>query len=81
VTSRASLESELEQVRARGYASNFGEAEDEIGSVGVAIRDRLGRDRAALSVAAPLARLTEREIPDFVRAATATAAAVGKDLA
>lgn len=81
VTSRASLESELEQVRARGYATNFGEAEDEIGSVGVAIRDRLGRDRAALSVAAPLARLTEREIPDFVRAATATATAVGKDLA
>jgi DNA-binding IclR family transcriptional regulator len=81
ITSRALLEKQLEQVRVRGYASNVGEAEDEIGSVGVAIRDPLGRDRAALSVAAPLARLTDSEIPGFVEGARATAAAIGRDLA
>ncbi len=59
ITSRDELETHLDEIRARGYATNFGESEEEIGSIGVAVRDADGRPRAGLAVSGPLSRLNE----------------------
>ena len=77
---RARLEREGRLVRRRGYATNFGETEEDIGSVGVLIQDRHRLPRAALSVAAPTSRLTDRAISTMARAALRTAAAIGEAL-
>ncbi len=56
--SRTELEAELARVRELGYALNAGESEDGVNSVGVAV---VHPDRgvvAALSIAAPAARMT-----------------------
>jgi len=53
---RIDLFAELELVRARGYATNFGESEPEVSAVGVVLRDRQDQARAALSVTAPRTR-------------------------
>ena len=47
---------EIAKARARGYAVNAGEIEDDVGSVAVAFRDFAGR-LAAIAVAAPTSRL------------------------
>ena len=64
---RDKLETELEQVRKRGYATNFGESEEEIGSVGVAVHDAEGQPRAGLAVSGPLSRLNGED-PEKVAA-------------
>ena len=53
---RIDLLAELELVRARRYATNFGESEPEVSAVGVVLRDRQDHARAALSVTAPRTR-------------------------
>lgn len=80
IRTRARLERELCLVRERGYATNFGETEEDIGSVGVVIRDRQGTPRAALSVAAPTSRLTGRAVSTMGRAALRAAASIGETL-
>ncbi|WP_437099696.1 IclR family transcriptional regulator [Streptomyces sp. enrichment culture] len=57
IVSPKALERELDRIRERGYATSFGEGEAEIGAVGAAVTDRLGRPRAAITVSAPLARM------------------------
>jgi IclR family acetate operon transcriptional repressor len=57
ITSRTALEGHLDEVRARGYATNFGESEEEIGSIGVAVVGPRGRARAGLAVSGPLSRV------------------------
>ncbi len=80
IRTRAQLEREVSLVRKRGYATNFGETEDDIGSVGVLIQDRQRAPRAALSVAAPISRLTHKAISSMAKAALRTAAAIGETL-
>jgi DNA-binding IclR family transcriptional regulator len=70
ITSRDELEAHLAQVRARGYATNFGESEEEIGSIGAAVLDADGRPRGGLAVSGPLSRLNESRASD-VRAIVA----------
>lgn len=53
---RVDLLAELELVRARGYAVNFGESEPDVSAVAVVLRDHRDRARAALSVTAPRTR-------------------------
>ncbi len=53
---RIDLLAELEFIRARGYATNFGESEPDVCAIGVVLRDRQGRARAAVSVTAPRSR-------------------------
>ncbi len=53
---RDALEAELAEVAARGYATNWGESEDSVGSVGVAVA---GGSPLAISIAAPTSRLDE----------------------
>lgn len=54
---RTTLEHELEQVRSRGYAVNAAESEDGVNSVGVAVIHPSRGAVAALSLAAPAARM------------------------
>ena len=52
---------EVGKARARGYAVNSGETEEDVGSVAVAFRDFAGRP-AAIAVAAPTSRLNAQRI-------------------
>jgi DNA-binding IclR family transcriptional regulator len=61
ITTQAKLIKELSRARARGYAVNAGETEDDVGSVAVAFRDFAGRP-AAIAVAAPTSRFTAQRI-------------------
>jgi IclR family transcriptional regulator, acetate operon repressor len=61
ITTQAKLMKEVSRTRARGYAVNAGETEDDVGSVAVAFRDFAGRP-AAIAVAAPTSRLTTARI-------------------
>ena len=61
ITTQAKLLKEVSRARARGYAVNAGETEDDVGSVAVAFRDFAGRP-AAIAVAAPTSRLTTSRI-------------------
>jgi IclR family transcriptional regulator, acetate operon repressor len=61
ITTQAKLMKEVSRTRARGYAVNTGETEDDVGSVAVAFRDFAGRP-AAIAVAAPTSRLTTPRI-------------------
>jgi len=58
ITTKAALRTELERVRKRGYASNGGESEDGVSSIGVAVLNSSGRPVAAVSVAAPVSRMS-----------------------
>lgn len=82
LTSRAALEAELARVRELGYATNFGESEPEIGSIGIAVHDADGRPRAGLAVSGPLSRVNEAtDVTEILRAARATAQEAGAGLA
>jgi IclR family acetate operon transcriptional repressor len=61
ITTQAKLMKEVARARARGYAVNEGETEDDVGSVAVAFRDFAGRP-AAIAVAAPTSRLSTSRI-------------------
>lgn len=56
VAKRAKLEKELKETRARGYARSFGESEEGVCSIAVALRNQDGEARAAISIAAPISR-------------------------
>ena len=80
ITDRDALERQLAEIRERGYATNHGESEDGVGSVGVAVRNPAGEPRAALSVALPLDRWTETTEQHAVAALDAAATALGAHL-
>jgi IclR family transcriptional regulator, acetate operon repressor len=59
MTRRSDLVAELERVRARGYAVNLEESEAGVSSIGRAIVRSGGAVAGALSIAAPLSRITD----------------------
>jgi DNA-binding IclR family transcriptional regulator len=67
---RTQLLAELEQVRADGYATNFGESEVGIHAVAVVQRTSSGRPAAAMAVSAPEQRLPKKRVPELVSALT-----------
>jgi DNA-binding IclR family transcriptional regulator len=58
VATLPSLIAALAEVRANGYATNYEESEDGVGSVAIALRDAGGTARAAVAVAVPTTRLS-----------------------
>ncbi|MHB9849039.1 IclR family transcriptional regulator [Streptomyces krungchingensis] len=58
---RSELLAELDRVRERGYALNRDESEEGVSSIGVAVSRGGHQPLAALSVAAPAARLGEQQ--------------------
>lgn len=73
LTSRDALLAELDQIRERGYATNFGESELGIAAVAVAQRTMSGSVPAALAISAPETRLPRDRVPALVEALMATA--------
>ena len=55
---RTELEAELDRIRRRGYATNAAESEDGVSSVGVAVVHPSRGPIAALSLAAPVGRMS-----------------------
>ncbi len=72
----ADLERELEQVRARGYATSFEESEPGIAAVAAVIPEPALLPRAAIGVSAPSFRLTRKEASRVGAAVLETARAV-----
>ena len=69
LTTMAELAAELEAVRDRGYAVNFGESEDDVAAVAVAVP----LQTAAITVSAPITRLAEADAPQIAAAAARAA--------
>ncbi|MFJ4682940.1 IclR family transcriptional regulator [Streptomyces sp. NPDC088789] len=65
VTDTDRLRSDLDEVRARGYAVNRGEWRSDVGSVASAVLGESGTPIASLSVNVPMSRLTEESEPYF----------------
>lgn len=61
VPTRTALRHQLERVRTTGYALECEENNDNVGCVGVAIRDRENRPAYALSVSTPMFRFDEEQ--------------------
>lgn len=80
LTTRTELERVLATVRRRGYATNEGESEAGVGSLGVVVRTERAEPRAGISVAMPLDRLNVATKKSVVAALTATAASLGARL-
>lgn len=72
------LELELDAVRERGFATNFGESEDDLAAVAVAIPRQPGMQRAAITVSAPLTRMDQDRVPAVAEAARRAAADLGQ---
>lgn len=77
--SRSALLDELDRIRKVGYATNAGESELGVSSVGVVI-ERDGVPVGALSVAAPVDRLPARSAKIAAKAAQRAAKAINQDL-
>ena len=61
VSSLLSLLAALEEVRADGFATNYEESEEGVGSVAVALRDATGIAVAAIAVAVPTVRFSSEK--------------------
>jgi DNA-binding IclR family transcriptional regulator len=80
ITSLERLSAQLAEVRRRGYATNKEESEDGVGSVAVTMTGAQSEGIAAISVAAPLTRLSASRIRQIAPVLTEFAAAAGADL-
>lgn len=80
LATRSALERALEQVRQRGYATNNEESEPELSAVACAVRDRARRVRAAITVSAPVSRLSEEQAATIAAATRRIATAIGDEL-
>jgi DNA-binding IclR family transcriptional regulator len=73
---RSVLRQHLEEVRKVGWATNIGELEDGLNSVGVPVFDSAGRCVAALTVAGPAYRMPPERLPSLAEMARQTAAEI-----
>jgi DNA-binding IclR family transcriptional regulator len=80
ITDPASLMEELASVRARGYAVDDEEIEVGLRCVAAPIRDHSGHVVAAISVAAPVQRMTKKNIQSTVPGVVAAAEAISRRL-
>lgn len=80
ITLKSTLKKQLAAIAREGYATNQGESEADLRAVAAAVPDRTGRHRAAITVAAPEARLGAKEVPRVAEAVKAAAKAVAEDL-
>jgi IclR family acetate operon transcriptional repressor len=80
ITSRAQLLVELESTATRGYAINFGELEEGIGSIAVPVYDPSGSAVASIGVGAPASRLGEERLQHFAASARSSAERLGAEL-
>jgi IclR family acetate operon transcriptional repressor len=75
LSTRATLLSDLRQVRERGYATHLEESQRQMVAYACPIRDGYGIARAALVIAGPVARFKTYSTPSIVAAIKAAASA------
>jgi DNA-binding IclR family transcriptional regulator len=80
ITDPAALMDELASIRARGYAVDDEEIEVGLRCVAAPIRDHSGHVVAAISVAAPVQRMTKKNIQSTVPGVVAAAEAISRRL-
>jgi IclR family transcriptional regulator, KDG regulon repressor len=80
ITDGALLKEELATVRARGYAVDDEEIEVGLRCVAAPIRDHSGHVVAAISVAAPVQRMTKKNIQSTIPGVVAAAEAISRRL-
>lgn len=80
VTTRTELSRHLERIRRDGLARSRGESDEHVGSIAIAVTDRLGVGRAAISICAPTSRITSEAEVKWVRGAKQGAAALSARL-
>jgi IclR family transcriptional regulator, KDG regulon repressor len=80
ITDPAVLKEELASVRARGYAVDDEEIEVGLRCVAAPIRDHSGHVVAAISVAAPVQRMTKKNIQSTIPGVVAAAEAISRRL-
>lgn len=73
VATVADLQRQLAKVRRQGFARSRGESAEGVGSIAVAVTDRHSVGRGAISVSAPLTRMTSETEKSWVAAATIAA--------
>ncbi len=80
ITTREALARELELIHQRGYALDLGEHSKDIRGVAAPVRNRLGEVVAALSVAGPTYRLSDKTLADLAERVIAAADRVSERL-
>jgi IclR family transcriptional regulator, KDG regulon repressor len=80
ITDPAALVAELESIRQKGYAIDDEEIESGLRCVAAPIRDHSGRVVAAISVAAPVQRMTKKNVQTTVPTVVAAADAISRRL-
>jgi DNA-binding IclR family transcriptional regulator len=75
---RTALRKQLAEIRARGYAVNNAESEDDVSAVGAVVRDGNNRVRGALAVTAPKSRVDDAWITRCGDAVVRGAQTLGK---
>jgi DNA-binding IclR family transcriptional regulator len=80
LTEPAALIAELESIRQKGYAIDDEEIEAGLRCVAAPIRDHSGRVIAAISVAAPVQRMTKKNLQTTVPTVVAAADAISRRL-
>jgi DNA-binding IclR family transcriptional regulator len=78
LVSSKELDGELERIRRRGFATNLGESEPDVGAVAVAAPGGISGRRLAITVSAPITRLERAGVKRIARAAAAAAADLGR---
>jgi DNA-binding IclR family transcriptional regulator len=77
ITTYDELDAELDDVRRRGYATNFNEAEPGMSGISVPVPVPPGVIPAAITVTTPSARMSLRRMPALVTTTQAAAARIG----
>lgn len=80
ITNRRLLQSQLDEIRRRGWASALGELEEGLHGVAAPVFDDGGRCRAALSVSGPSYRLAAEDLPRVAEHAIAAARRIASGL-
>lgn len=80
ITTPAALVEELASIRQRGYALDDEEMETGLRCVAAPIRDSSGRVTAAISVAAPVQRMTKKMVQSTIPSVVAAADAISRRL-
>ncbi|RWR03042.1 hypothetical protein ED28_04385 [[Pantoea] beijingensis] len=68
IKSFSALESALEDVRQQGYATNYEESEEGVGSVAIALVNAADRPVASIAIAVPVTRLVPETQTNLVKA-------------
>ena len=80
LVTRATLASELQRVRERGWAMDNEEIEEGLRCLGAAVHNHSGAVVAAISVAGPVFRVTKQRLPGLVRSVISIAQALSRDI-